>query len=71
MQKYFGLVSHHCYRGTKKKANKYRTKRANMSTVMNKGVRIHCKAVTTQVFTVLGLLVELVTYIAKSKSFIK
>ena len=31
--------------------------------VMNKGVEIDCKAVTTQVFTVVGLLVELGTAI--------
>ena len=36
-----------------------------MSTVMNKGVDIHCKAVTTQVFTVVGLIVELGTDIEK------
>ena len=36
-----------------------------MSTAMNEGVDIHCKAVTTQVFTV--LLVELGTAISKSK----
>ena len=49
------------------KANKYETARAKMSTVMNEGVEIHCKAVTTQVFTVVGLLVELGTAVAKSK----
>ena len=38
-----------------------------MSTVMNEGVKIVCKSVMTQVFTVVGLLVELGTYIAKSK----
>ena len=36
-----------------------------MSTGMNKEVKIHCKAVTTQVFTV--LLVELGTDMTKSK----
>ena len=38
-----------------------------MSTVMNEGVKICCKSVTTQVFTVVGLLVELCTAIAKPK----
>ena len=38
-----------------------------MSTVMNEGAEIHCKAVTTQVFTVVGLLIELGTAIVKSK----
>ena len=32
-----------------------------MSTVMNEGADIHCKAVTTQVFTIVDLLVELGT----------
>ena len=30
-----------------------------MSTEMNNGVKIHCKAVMTQVFTVVGLIIEL------------
>ena len=38
-----------------------------MSTLMNKGVDIHCKAVMTQVFTVVALLVELGIAIAKSR----
>ena len=38
-----------------------------MSTVNNKGVEIHCKAVTTQVFTVVGLIVELGLAIVKLK----
>ena len=50
--------------GNKSNRKKYGTTRAKMSTVMNKGVKIHCKAVTTQVFTVVVLLVELGTYIA-------
>ena len=37
---------------------------------MNKGVEINCKAVTAQVFTVVGILVELGTSIAKSKGSI-
>ena len=36
-----------------------------MSTVMNKGVNMSCKAVTAQVFAVVGLLVELSTVIEK------
>ena len=43
--------------------------RENISTVMNNGVEIHCKAVTTQVFTV--LLVELGKSIEKSNSSLK
>ena len=39
------------------KHKKYGTTRENIATVMNEGVGIHCKAVNTQVFTV--LLVEL------------
>ena len=42
-----------------------------MSTVMNKGVEIRCKAVTTHVFTVVGLLVELGTPVAKSKGYLR
>ena len=42
-----------------------------MSTVTNEGVNIRCKAVTTNVFTVVGLLVELSTAIEKSKGYIK
>ena len=43
-------------------------KRAKMSMVMNEGVNIHCKEVTTQVFP--NLLVELVADITKSKGSI-
>ena len=32
---------------------------------MNEGVKIYCKAFTTQVFTVVGLVVELGTSIVK------
>ena len=42
-----------------------------MSTVMNEGVEIRCKAVMTQVFTVVGLLVELGTAIAKPMGYLK
>ena len=38
-----------------------------MSTVMNEGVKIRCKEVTAQVFTVVGLIVEPGTEITKSK----
>ena len=68
-QKYYGLVIHHSYEGTNQTENKYGTTRANMSTVINEGSEMHCKAVTTQVFTV--LLVELGTSIAKSKSYLE
>ena len=35
--------------------------------VMNNGVNIHCKAVTAQVFTIVGFLVEIGISIEKSK----
>ena len=40
-------------------------------TVMNEGVNIHYKSVMTQVFTVLGLVVELGTAISKSKGYLE
>ena len=52
MQKSSGLCSHHCYVGTKKTEKKNGMTRTNMSMVMNEGVEIHGKAVTTKVFTV-------------------
>ena len=42
-----------------------------MSTVMNEEVKICCKAVTEKMFTVVGLLVELSTYIEKPKGYIE
>ena len=42
-----------------------------MSIVTNKGVKINCKAVTTQVFSLLGLIVELGTSIERSKGSIE
>ena len=62
-----GIGSHHCYGGTKQIENKYGTTRAKMSMVMNEGVKIHCRSITTQVFTVVGLLVEIDKSIEKSK----
>ena len=53
--------------GTKQTANKYGTTRANMSTVMNEGVKVCCKATATNFFTVVGLLVELSTATSKTK----
>ena len=38
---------------------KFGTTRANMSTAMNKGIEIRCKAVTHQAFIVTGLIFEL------------
>ena len=49
----------------------YGTTRANMSTVMNKGVKIHCKEVTANFFIVVGLVVEPSKDIAKTKSYIE
>ena len=65
LQKDTGLEIYRCYERTKQTEIKYEMTRAKMSTVMNKGVDIHCEAVTTQVFRV--LLVELGTSIEKSK----
>ena len=42
-----------------------------MSTMMNEGVAIPFKSVTKQVFTVVGLLVELVISIAKYKGYLE
>ena len=39
--------------------------------VINEGVEIYCKSVTNQVFTVVGLFVEIGTAIAKLKGSIK
>ena len=36
-----------------------------MSTLMNKGVKIRCKEVTTQVFRLVCLFVEIITVIVK------
>ena len=44
--------------------------RAKMSTIMKNGVNIHSKAVTTQVFTVVYLIVELSTTISNPKGSI-
>ena len=68
MQQSDGIGSHRFYGGTNKTENKYGITRAKMSTVINEGVNIHCKAVTTQVSTF--LLVELGTDIEKSKGSI-
>ena len=43
---------------TNQTANRYRTTRENLSTVMNKGVKMRYKAVTANLLTVVGLLVE-------------
>ena len=41
--------------------------RTKISTVTNKGVKISCKEVTTQLFTVVGLLVEIITSIKNQR----
>ena len=56
---------------TNQTANKYGTTRANMSTVMNEGVKMRCEAVTADFFTVVGLLVEPSTAIAKTKDYLE
>ena len=45
-------------------------RRANVSTVMKEGVEIRCKAVTEKI-TVVGLLVESIKAIEKSKGFLE
>ena len=56
---------------TNQKANKYGTTRANMSTVMNEGVRMRYKVVTANLLKVVGLLVEPSTVISKPVSSLK
>ena len=46
------------------------TTRAKMSIVINKRFEIRFKAVTTRVFTVVGLLVKLPTSISKPRGYI-
>ena len=41
-----------------------------MSTLMNKGVNMHCKTVMTNFFTVVVLLVEIITAIKKPKGYL-
>ena len=45
--------------------------RANMSRVRNKGVMMHCKEVTANLLTVVGLLVEPSTAIVKPKGYLE
>ena len=66
-----GVSSHNCYEGTDKIENKYGTTRENMTTVINAGVKMHWKAVKTKVFTVVGLLFELGTAVAKPKVYLE
>ena len=49
----------------------YGSTRSNMSMVMNKGVKMHWKSSMAQVFTVVGLIVELSTAISKTKGYIE
>ena len=60
--------SRNCYERVNQTENIYVPTRANISTVMNEVVGVHCKAVTTQVFTV--LLIELGTAMEKSKGYL-
>ena len=69
--KTYGLGSNHCYGGKNKTAKKYGMKIEKISTVMNQGVNIRFKAVTPNLFTVVGLLVELGTAIVKSQGSIE
>ena len=54
-----------------KTVNKYGTTRANMSTVMDEGVQMCCKSVTSNLFTVVCLLVEPITSIEKPKGYLE
>ena len=69
-QKAYALGSHNGYRRTKQTANKYGTPGVNMSTVVNEGVKMCGKKVTTTFFTVLGLTVELSISISKSNGYL-
>ena len=71
MHKYYGIVSHHCYGVTNKRANKYGTTREIMLTVMNEGVNINCKSFMSQVITVVGLIVEIGKSIEKPKVYLE
>ena len=55
----------------KQTENKYVTTRSNMSTVMKQGAEINYKSFTTQVFMVVGLLVEFGSAISKSKGYLE
>ena len=56
---------------TNQTENKYRITRANMSRVKNEEVMVHCKTVTDNLLTVLGLLVEHSTAITKTKVYLE
>lgn len=55
---------------SKKKEEIYETYLAKILVAKNKGVKIHCIAVTAQVFTIVGLVVELNTSIGKTNGYI-
>ena len=42
--------------------------RAKISNVMNEGVRMSCKSVTTKFYTIVGLLIEIIIAIGKKTS---
>ena len=42
-----------------------------MSTLMNEGVKMYCKVVTANLFTLIDLLVEPSTYISKTKGYLE
>ena len=70
MNQAYDQGSNSCYGETKLIPNRQTNKRANMSMVMHEGVKISCKAVTAQFFTVVGLIVKLGTDIEKPKGYI-
>ena len=45
--------------------------RANISTVMNKGVKMCCKSVMANLYTVVSLLAEPITSITKPKGYLE
>ena len=63
--------SHHCYGITKQTENEYGKTRAKISTVMNDEVKTHCRSVTDNIFTVVVLLLEISTSIAKPKVYLE
>ena len=67
MHQAYVLGIHNCYGKMKETAKKYGTARANISTVMNKGVKMLYKVTTTKIFTFLAVIVELSTYVSKPK----
>ena len=52
-------------------SHKYGTKRANISPLIDKGVKMCYRAATNKFLLVAGLLVELITFPAKPKGYLE